>query len=90
MDHETRAERGVRRPSRVVTALRAGVSYLLFAVGVGLLVSFFAPFLALDALAWHQGLLPTIAAPTERSEQFVDVAPLIVGVVVSAVGVWLR
>lgn len=69
--------------------LLAGVSYLLFFIGVAALVSFFAPFVGVPALAWHHGVLPVVAAPTE-TDQFIDVAPLILGVVTAAVGVWLR
>lgn len=90
MDHDTTGEpaSGVRRGG-VVGAARAGVSYLLFLVGIAALVSFFAPFVGVPDLAWHTGLLPTIAAPTE-SDRFINVAPLILGVVVSSVAVWIR
>jgi hypothetical protein len=71
------------------TTVVAGVSYVLFLTGVAALVSFFAPFVGVPALAWHHGVLPVVAAPTE-TDQFIDVAPLILGVVTAALGVWLR
>ena len=76
---------------RTVTGTaRALGSYALFALGIAALVSFFAPFVGVPELAWHSGVLPTIAAPTEQESRFVDVAPLILGVVVSSLAVWLR
>lgn len=90
MDHDTTVEAATRRRGGVVGTARAGVSYLLFAVGLAALASFFAPFVGVPELAWHTGLLPTVAAPTERSDQFVNVAPLMLGVIASSVAVWLR
>ena len=66
------------------------IDSVLFALGLAALVSFFAPFVGVPDLAWHSAVLPTVAAPTERSDQFVDVAPLILGVVAASVAVWLR
>ena len=66
------------------------MSYLLFGVGIAALVSFFAPFVGLPDLAWHAGVLPTVAAPTERTDQFVNVAPLLLGVVSASAAVWIR
>jgi xanthine/uracil permease len=75
---------------RTVTGTaRALVSYALFAAGIAALASFFAPYVGLPGLAWHTSVLPTIAAPAE-GDRIVNVAPLIVGVVVSSVAVWLR
>lgn len=90
MDHDTTAEPATRRRGGVVGTARAGVSYLLFALGLAALVSFFAPFVGVPEFAWHSAVLPTVAAPTERSDQFVDVAPLILGVVAASVAVWMR
>lgn len=90
MDHDTKTEPATRRRGGLVGTARAGVSYLLLLVGIAALVSFFAPFVGVPELAWHTGVLPTVAAPTERTDQFVNVAPLIVGVVTASVGVWLR
>lgn len=84
------------RPSRTVTQriggyVRAGASYALFAVGVGLLGSFFAPYLGFAELAWHGAVLPTVAAPPPNDFRSpIDVAPLLVGVFVSSLAVWLR
>jgi len=69
--------------------VRAGISYTLFGVGIAALVSFFAPYLGVGGLAWHQAVLPTVVAPTE-GETIVNVAPLIVGVVLTAVAVRVR
>jgi hypothetical protein len=90
MDHDTTAEPATRRRGGVVGTARAGVSYVLFLVGIAALVSFFAPFVGVPDLAWTSSLLPTVAAPTERTDQFVNVAPLILGVVAASVAVWLR
>lgn len=89
MDHDTTSEPATRRRGGLVGTARAGVSYILFALGIAALVSFFAPFVGAADLAWHTGVLPVVAAPTEN-DQFVNVAPLIVGVVTASVGVWLR
>lgn len=85
-DDETAA---TRRGGRVGGLVRAGVSYVLFAVGITALASFFAPYVGLGQFAWHTGVLPTIAAPTE-GDAVVNVAPLIAGVVTASVAVWLR
>jgi hypothetical protein len=89
MDHDTPGEPAARQRGGVVGTARAAVSYLLFALGLAALVSFFAPFVGVPEFAWHSGLLPTVAAPT-RNDQIVNVAPLIVGVVAASVAVWLR
>lgn len=90
MDHDT-ADPAAATPARrsVSGIVRAGVSYALFAVGIAALVSFFAPYVGVPALAWHTGVLPTIVAPSE-GDAVVDVAPLIAGVVTASVAVWLR
>jgi len=91
MDHDASGEPApTTRPGGVAGTLTSGVSYVLFGLGIAALVSFFAPFVGVPDLAWHTGVLPTIAAPTGRGEQFVDVAPLILGVVAASVAVWLR
>jgi hypothetical protein len=90
MDHDTSGEPAPPRRGGVVGTVRAVVSYGLFLVGIAALGSFFAPFLGVPELAWHAGVLPTIAAPTERTEQYINVAPVILGVVTASVAVWLR
>lgn len=89
MDHDTTSEPATRRRGGLVGTARAGVSYILFALGIAALVSFFAPYVGVPALAWHTGVLPTIIAPTE-GDAVVNVAPLIGGVVVSSLAVWIR
>lgn len=89
------SEVDTERPGRTVTQrigghVRAGASYALFAAGVALLGSFFAPFVGVPEIAFHSEVLPTIAAPTEQESRFVDVAPLIVGLVLSSLAVRLR
>ena len=74
---------------RVVSSARAAVAYALFVLGVLAFWSFFAPFLDAPALAWYAPVLPEILAPTE-GDAVIDVSPLIAGVVVSVVAVWLR
>lgn len=74
---------------RVVGRVRALVSYALFAVGLVLLASFFTTHLGVGP-ALPDGLLPTVAAPTEQQGRYVNVAPLVAGVVSAAVAVWLR
>jgi len=69
--------------------LTALVSYALFAVGIAALASFFAPYLGVPQVAWHTSVLPVIAAPAE-GDRLINVAPLVVGVVASSLGVWLR
>jgi len=75
-------------PSRPLSIARAGVSYLLFAVALGALYSFFAPFVGLPGVVVYDAL-PEIAAQTE-GQAVVDAGPLVVGVVLAAVAVWLR
>ena len=75
-------------PSRAVSVGRAAVSYLLFAVALGALYSFFAPFLDLPAIAVYAAL-PEVAAQTE-GQAVVDAGPLVAGVLLAAVAVWLR
>jgi len=90
MDHDASGEPApTTRPGGVAGTLTSGVSYVLFGLGIAALVSFFAPFVGVPDLAWHTGVLPTIAAPTEN-DQFVNVAPVILGVVAASVAVWLR
>ena len=84
------SEPSASRSRTVSGVVRALASYALFALGIAALASFFAPFVGVPELAWHSGVLPTIAAPTEQESRFVDVAPLILGVVVSSLAVWLR
>jgi len=74
---------------RVVTRGRALVSYGLFAVGLVLLASFFTTHVGVGPTL-PDGLLPTVAAPTEQQGRYVDVAPLVAGVVSASVAVWLR
>jgi hypothetical protein len=64
------------------------VSYVLFAVGVYALYAFFALFIGTPTLGLVEAL-PTIAAPTE-SDAIINVTPLILGVVASAVAVRVR
>ena len=71
--------------SRVVTA---GVSYVFFGVGIVLLYAFFAPFLGTPSVPGVT-VLPVVTAPTE-SDAIVNVTPLIVGVIASAVAVRIR
>lgn len=66
-----------------------GLAYALFALGVYALYAFFAPFIGTPTLGVLDAL-PVIAAPTEARDTIVNATPLIVGVVASAVGVWLR
>jgi len=77
------------RTSRAVGVVRVAASYTLFAVGIAALVSFFAPYVGAPALAWHTGLLPAVVAPTE-GDTVVNAAPLILGVVLTAVAVRIR
>jgi len=49
--------------ARAGAVVGAGVSYTLFGVGLASLASFFAPYVGVPALAWHTGLLPTVATP---------------------------
>jgi len=89
MDTDTTAEtqspgRAVGIGGRVVNL----VSYALFAVGVYALYAFFAPFIGTPTLGLVQ-TLPAIAAPTE-SDAIINVTPLIIGVVASAVAVRIR
>jgi len=64
------------------------VSYALFGIGVYALYAFFAPFIGTPTLGVVSAL-PAIAAPTE-SDAIINVTPLIVGVVASAVAVRIR
>lgn len=89
MDHDTPGEPATARPRGVGGAVTALVSYALFAVGIAALASFFAPYLGVPQLAWHTSALPVIAAPAE-GDRLINVAPLLVGVLASSVGVWLR
>lgn len=90
MDHDTSADAAGRtRTNGVGGKLINAGSYVLFALGIAALASFFAPYVGLAEIAWHSAYLPTIAAPTE-GDAVVNVAPLILGVVVSSVAVWLR
>lgn len=89
---EYTADRSTRSVAQRVSGyLRSGVSYVLFAVGVAFLASFFVPYLGFEALAWHTAVLPTVAAPTPNDYRpVVDVGPLLAGTVLASVGVWLR
>jgi len=89
MPYDTEHSAPRRALGRVTSTATTLISYALFVVGVAALVSFFAPHVGAAGVAWHEPVLPTIAAPTEQ-DTVVDVAPLIAGVVLSSVGVWLR
>ena len=85
-DTDARTPASVRRVGGVMTA---GVSYALLALGVVAFWSFFAPVLDAPTVAWHAVILPEIVAPTE-GDAMIDVSPLIAGLVVSLVAIWLR
>lgn len=76
-------------PRRVGRAIRSLVSYTLFGLGVLALWSFFAPHVGVAAVAWYEPVTAEIAAPTE-GDAIINVTPLLVGLVVTSVGVWLR
>jgi len=75
-------------PSGVRRLVTAGVSYALFGAGIVLLYAFFAPFLGTPAVPGVSAL-PVVTAPTE-SDAIINVTPLIIGVVASAVAVRVR
>lgn len=87
--YETTTDPAQTLVTRISGLVRAGVSYLLFAIGIAALLSFFAPHVGVPAAAWHTAVVPSIAAPTE-GDAVVDVAPLILGIVSAGVGVWIR
>jgi hypothetical protein len=89
MPYDTDHSAPRRALGRVTSTASTLISYAVFVIGVAALVSFFAPHVGAAGLAWHEGVLPTIAAPTEQ-DTVVDVGPLLVGVVLSSLGVWLR
>lgn len=76
-------------PGGVGGLVKSLASYALFALGIVAFWSFFAPYLGAPTIAWYAPVLGEIAAPTE-SDAVVDVAPLVAGIVVSFVAVWLR
>lgn len=74
----------VRRLARIT------VSYALFAAGVIALYSFFAQPFGWPTVAWWAPVVPSVAAPTEAQGTVINVTPVVVGIVTSAAGVWLR
>lgn len=77
--------------SRRIGGLAANVAaYTLFGLGVLCLYTFFAPFIGTPTIGLVNGILPTIAAPTEANGVVVNASPLIAGIVAMFAGVWLR
>jgi len=87
------------RRSRVVVAVHSArrllvtaVSYVLFAGALAAFWTVAQSWLGLGGpdLVWWRGLIGPVAAPTERTDTFVNATPLIVGCVTAAVAVKLR
>ena len=89
MDTDTTAEtHTASSPVGIGGRLVNLVSYTLFGVGIVLLYAFFAPFLGTPAVPGASAL-PVVTAPTE-SDAILNVTPLIIGIVASAVAVRIR